>query len=161
AFLLPDHHRLRPTAVLNTLAPIFGWRTSMDIKVDTTSPEKLRAGVLVLGVFADGQLPAPARAVDEAAKGKLSDVIGRGDLGAAAGASVLLHDVPGSAAERVLLVSLGKRDALGDRAFRDALGSAAKTLAGGAATDAGVALGSLELPSRTLAWRAEQAARVL
>src|SRR5262249_14711827 len=32
----------------------FGWRTSMDIKVDTTSPEKLRTGVLVLGVFADG-----------------------------------------------------------------------------------------------------------
>src|SRR5215475_7459062 len=133
----------------------------MDIKVDTTSPEKLRTGVLVLGVFADGQLPAPARVVDEAAKGKLSAVIGRGDLDAAAGDSLLLHDVPGTAAERVLLVSLGKRNALGDRAFRDALGSAAKTLAGGVARDAGVALGSLELPSRTPAWRAEQAARLL
>src|SRR5215831_9900769 len=133
----------------------------MDIKVDTTSPEKLRTGVLVLGVFADGQLPAPARVVDEAAKGKLSAVIGRGDLDAAAGDSLLLHDVPGTAAERVLLVSLGKRNALGDRAFRDALGSAAKTLAGGVAREAGVALGSLELPSRTPAWRAEQAARLL
>jgi len=133
----------------------------MDIKVDTTSPEKLRTGVLVLGVFADGQLPAPARVVDEAAKGKLSSVIGRGDLDAAAGDSLLLHDVPGTAAERVLLVSLGKRNALGDRAFRDALGSAAKTLAGGVAREAGVALGSLELPSRTPAWRAEQAARLL
>src|SRR5262245_885109 len=133
----------------------------MDIKVDTTSPEKLRTGVLVLGVFADGQLPAPARVVDEAAKGKLSAVIGRGDLDAAAGDSLLLHDVPGTAAERVLLVSLGKRNALGDRTFRDALGSAAKTLAGGVAREAGVALGSLELPSRTPAWRAEQAARLL
>ena len=133
----------------------------MDIRVDTTSPEKVRTGVLVLGVFADGQLPAPTRVVDEAAKGKLSAVIGRGDLDAAAGASLLLHDVSGVAAERVLLVSLGRRDALGDRAFRDALDSAAKTLGGGAARDAGVALGSLELPSRTLAWRAEQAARLL
>ena len=133
----------------------------MDISVDTTSPEKLRTGVLVLGVFADGQLPAPARVVDGAANGKLSAVIGRGDLGAAAGASLLLHDVPGTSAERILLVSLGKRDAPGDRAFRDALGSAARTLAGGAARDAGVAFGSLELPSRTSVWRAEQTARLL
>jgi leucyl aminopeptidase len=132
----------------------------MDITVDTTSPEKLRTGVLVLGVL-DGQLPSPARTVDEAAKGKLSAVIARGDLDATAGASLLLHDVPGTAAERVLLVSLGKREALGDRAFRDAVGSVAKTLAGGAARDAGVALGSLELPSRTVGWRAEQTARLL
>src|SRR5215472_11411159 len=143
------------------LEPIFWLEDIMDIRVDTTSPEKLRTGILVLGIFADGQLPAPARVVDEAANGKLSAVIGRGDLGAAAGASLLLHDVPGTAAERILLVSLGQRDALGDRAFRDALDSAAKTLGGGAARDAGVVLGSLELPSRTLAWRAEQAARLL
>jgi len=121
----------------------------MDITVDTTPPEKFRTGVLVLGALADGQLPPAAWAVDEAAKGKLSTVIARGDLDAAAGASVLLHDVPGTAAERVLRVSLGKRDALGDRAFRDALGSVARTLAGGAAGDAAVALGSLELPGRT------------
>src|SRR5262249_57657072 len=82
-------------------------------------------------------------------------------LAAASGPLLLRHAVPGTASERILLVSLGKRDALSDRAFRAALGSAAKTLAGGAASDAGVALGSLELPSRTPAWRAEQAARLL
>jgi leucyl aminopeptidase len=133
----------------------------MDITVETTSPEKARTGVLVVGAFADGVLPPPARAIDEASKGKLSVLIARGDLDEKAGASLLLHDLPGTAAERVLLLSLGKRDAFSDRAFHDALGSAAKSLAGGAAREAAVALAGLDLPGRSLAWRAEQASRLL
>jgi len=133
----------------------------MDITLDATSPEKLRTGVLVVGAFADGPLPPAARMIDEASKGRLTAVIARGDLDEGAGASVLLHDLPGTAAERVLLVSLGKRDALGDRAFRDGLASAAKTLAGGVAREAAVALPDLDLPGRSLAWRVEQASRLL
>ncbi len=133
----------------------------MDITLDTTSPEKIRTGVLVVGAFADGSLPPLARAIDEASKGKLSAVIARGDLDDGAGSSLLVHDLPGTAAERVLLVSLGKRDALGDRAFRDALGGAAKVLGGGVAREAAVVLSDLEVPGRSLAWRAEQASRLL
>src|SRR5262249_13531944 len=123
-------------------------RTLMDITLETASPEKLRTGVLVVGAFADRPLHIPTRTIDEAAKGKLSALITRGDLEAKAGASLLLHDLPGTAAERVLLVSLGTRQEFGDQAFRDALGSAAKALAGGAAKDAAVTLTDLELPGR-------------
>src|SRR5262245_47512309 len=111
----------------------------MDIALETTSPDKLRTGVLVVGAFADGTLPSSARAIDEASKGKLSAVIKRGDLDAKAGSSLLLHDLPGVAAERVLLVSLGKRDEAGDKEFRAALGSAARALAGGPAREAALA----------------------
>jgi leucyl aminopeptidase len=133
----------------------------MDITLQTVSPEKLRTGVLVVGAFADGPLPPPTRTVDEAAKGKLSALIARGDLEAQAGASLLLHDLPGVSAERVLLVSLGTRQEFGDQAFRDALGSAARALAGGAAKDAAVTLTELDVPGRALAWRLEQASRLL
>jgi leucyl aminopeptidase len=133
----------------------------MDITLQTVSPEKLRTGVLVVGAFADGPLPPPTRTVDEVSKGKLATLIERGDLEAKAGASLLLHDLPGVSAERVLLVSLGTRQEFGDKAFRDALGSAARTLAGGAAKDAAVALADLELPGRSLAWRLQQASRLL
>jgi len=133
----------------------------MEVTVESASPEKLRTDVLVVGAFADGTLPAPARAVDEASKGKLSAVIKRGDLDAKAGATLLLHDVPGTVAERVLLVSLGTRVDLGDRAFRDAVAGAARVLAGGVAKDAAVTLADLELPRRSLAWRLEQASRLL
>src|SRR5215471_13481586 len=132
----------------------------MDITVEATSPEKVRTGALVLGVVADGPLASAARAVDGAANGKLSAIIARGDLEGTAGASLLLHDVAGTAAERILLVSLGKRDALGDRSFRDAVASAARMVGGSAATDAVMALGTFDVPGRSLAWRAEQASRI-
>src|SRR5215472_3057461 len=135
--------------------------TAMDITLETASLDKLRAGVLVVGAFADGTLPPSARAVDEASKGKLSAVIKRGDLDAKAGSSLLLHDLPGIAAERVLTVSLGKRDDAGDKTFRDAVGSAARTLASGPAREAAVAIADFELPGRSLAWRVEQASRLL
>jgi leucyl aminopeptidase len=133
----------------------------MDITLEIAAPEKLRTGMLVVGAFADGPLPPSTRTLDEAAQGRLSALITRGDLGARAGASLLLHDLPGTAAERVLLVSLGTHQDFGDQAFRDALGSAARTLAGGAAKDAAVALTDLAWPGRSLAWRLEQASRLL
>ena len=129
----------------------------MDITLQTVSPEKPRTGVLVVCAFADGPLPPLTRTVDEVSKGKLAMLIKRGDLEAKAGASLLLHDLPGVSAERVLLVSLGTRQEFGDKAFRDALGSAARTLAGGAAKDAAVTLTDLDWPGRSLAWRLAQA----
>src|SRR5262252_1165083 len=133
----------------------------MDITLETTSPDRLRTGVLVVGAFADNTLPPSARAIDEASKGKLSAVIKRGDLDAKAGSALLLHDLPGIAAERVLMVSLGKRDDAGDKTFRDAVGSAARALASGPAREAAVAIADLELPGRSLAWRVQQASRLL
>src|SRR5262252_6675562 len=133
----------------------------MDITLETASPEKLRTGVLVVGAFADGPLPPSTQTIDEVSNGKLSALMKRGDLEAKAGASLLLYDLPGAAAERVLLVSLGAHNQFGDKAFRDALGSVAKTLAGGVAKDAAVALAALELPGRSLAWRLEQASCLL
>src|SRR5262249_60718838 len=108
----------------------------MDITLETTSLDKLRAGVLVVGAFADGTLPPSARAIDQASKGKLSAVIKRGDLDATAGSTLLLHDLPGVAAERVLTVSLGKRDDACDKTFRDVVGSVARALASGPAREA-------------------------
>jgi leucyl aminopeptidase len=133
----------------------------MEITLMTGSPEKLRANVVVVGAFADGTLAPPARAIDKASQGKLSAVVARGDLGEEAGALLLLHDLPGTAAERVLLVSFGMRAELGDKAFRDAVGRAGKALAGGAAQDAAVTLADVELPGRSLAWRLQQATRLL
>src|SRR4029453_5053589 len=110
--------------------------------------------------FGDAALPAPAQKIDKASRGRLSSVIKRGDLDATAGASLLLHDLPGIAARGGVLVSLGGREAFGDKAFRDALAGAARALAGGAAKDAVLAIAA-EVPGRSLAWRLRQASRML
>ena len=111
----------------------------MEIIIETSPPEKLRTGVVVVGAFAGGALSPAARALDEASSGRLSTVIRRGDLDDwRAGSSLLVHDVPGIAAERVLVIGLGKREELGDKTFRDAVGGAARALADGAAEHAAV-----------------------
>jgi leucyl aminopeptidase len=131
------------------------------LAVKSASPEKIRSGVVVVGAFADGTLCPPARAIDRASRRRLSAVIKRGDLDARAGASLLLHDVPGVAAQRVLLVSLGAASAFGDRAYRDALAGVVKALGGLGTNDAAVTLADVDLPGRSLAWRLQQAARIL
>ena len=133
----------------------------MEFTIKTGSPAKLKTGLLVLGAFAGGKLPALTAAADGAAEGRIAALIKRGDLDDKAGSTLLLPDLPGVQAERVLLVSLGKEDELGDKAFRDALGAAAKALAATPAKDAVVALADVELDKRALPWRLQQAARIL
>ena len=133
----------------------------MEFTIKTGSPAKSKAGLLVVGAFVDADLPAATAAIDELASGLISRLLKRGDLEEKAGSSVLLHELPGVQAERVLLVSLGKQEAFGDKPFRDALGAAAKVLAAAPARDASVALADLPLDGRPLAWRLQQAARIL
>ena len=133
----------------------------MDLTLSNAAPVSVKTGVLAVGAFADGLLTPSAQAVDEASGGRLAAALKRGDLEEKAGSTLLLPDLPGVAAERVLLVSLGKRADLGDKAFREAVSGAAKALAGGVARSAAVALVDLDVPNRTDAWRVQQAARLL
>ncbi len=133
----------------------------MEFTIKTGSPAKLKTGLLVLGAFAGGRLPALTAAADGTAEGRIASLIKRGDLEEKAGATLLLPELVGVHAERVLLVSLGKEDDFGDKAYRDALGAAAKALAATPAKDAVIALADVELDKRELPWRLQQAARIL
>ncbi len=133
----------------------------MEISLAKVAPATLKTGTLVVGAYADGSLLPAAQAVDQAAGGALSAALKRGDLDEKAGATLVFPALGGVGAERVLLVSLGQRAALGDRPFRDAVAAVAKVLAGGVAKDAAVALVDVDLPNRTPAWRVRTAARLL
>ena len=133
----------------------------MEFTIKTAGPEKVRTGVLVVGTFADGKLTASAQAVDKASKGKLSQLIKRGDLDDKSGAMVMLHDLPGTSAERVLLVSLGKTDDFSDKAYRDALTSVAKTLSKVPCKDAALTLAENTPGQRSLTWGLQQATRLI
>ena len=133
----------------------------MEFTIKTASPEKFRTAMLVAGAWADGTLPPASASLDQASGGRISALLKRGDLEEKTGSTLLLTELPGVAAERVLLVSLGKADEFGDKAFRDALAAAAKALAGGVARDAGVLLADIACGKRTPAWRLQQATRML
>jgi leucyl aminopeptidase len=133
----------------------------MEISLSDAAPATLKTGLLVVGSFADGLLTPAAQLVDEAVGGMLAAALKRGDLGDKAGSILLFPTPAGAAAERVLLVSVGKRADIGDKAFQQALTATAKALADGAAKDAVVTLANIDLSDRSLAWRVQQAARLL
>ncbi|MFN7888061.1 MAG: M17 family peptidase N-terminal domain-containing protein, partial [Betaproteobacteria bacterium] len=133
----------------------------MNITLSTTPAATTKTGTLVLGAFADGTFPGTTQAIDDASGGKLATIVKRGDLDAKTGSTLLIPDLPGVAAERVLLVALGKRAELDEKAYRTALAAAGKALASGVAESAAVTLAELDVPNRDAAWRLRTAARLL
>ena len=125
--------------------------------IKTTPPEKSETGILALCVFVDTPLPPAGQFLNKA--GKLSRLLSSGELDGKAGATLLLHGLEGVAAERVLLVSLGKSDSFGDKPWRDALTAVGKALASTPAKDGTLILEELTLPpGRDLTWALRQAA---
>jgi leucyl aminopeptidase len=108
----------------------------VEIKIKTGPAAKAKTSCLVLGVFAKQKLGGDAEAIDKAADGTISKLLKGGDLDGETGSSLLLYDLPGIAAERVLLVGLGKRKELGRTAFDKALDTAFKRLGETRAADA-------------------------
>jgi len=133
----------------------------MDIAITSGSPAKIKTGILAIPIFSDGALTGAAKAIDDATKGRIAAKLKRGDLEEKAGATLMLQDLPGVAAERVLLVSLGKRADFSDRSVRDALVSGGKVLAASNAGDAVVCMADGELAGRSMASRVQLAARIL
>jgi len=130
-------------------------------QVASAAPATYGCDVLVVAAFADGTLPPAAKAIDTASAGKIAAVITRGDLGRKAGSALMLYDLPGVTAPRVLLISLGPRDTFDERAYRQALGGAAGVLADGRSADAAVTLSEIDVRDRSLAWRLQHATRLL
>ncbi|MBU1775454.1 MAG: leucyl aminopeptidase [Gammaproteobacteria bacterium] len=100
------------------------------------SPEKLKSGCVVVGVFDGGKLSKAAQVLDKTAKHALSDVIARGDMSGKSASTLLLHKIPGVLAERVLLVGLGKPAELDNRSSVDILRATFKALHATSAKDA-------------------------
>jgi leucyl aminopeptidase len=132
----------------------------MEFSIKASSPEKLKTGALVLPVFPDGTLGVQAQALDAASGGQLAQWIAR-DLEDKAGALLALPAVPGVAADRVLVVSLGKRDDFGDKTVRAALAAAGKWLAGSRASTAALCATDLVVGERDLPWTLRCAAQQL
>ena len=133
----------------------------MEFTIKAGSPEKLKNGCVVAGVFAGGELSAAARALDKASAGAISAILARGDLDDKAGATLVLHALPGLATPRVLLVGLGKAAEVSDKTYRDAVTAAARQLTASAAEDAAFCLAEVDVGERSAAWRIAQAAQIL
>jgi leucyl aminopeptidase len=129
----------------------------MEFSIKSGSPEKQRAGCVVVGVFDGRKLSGAAQDIDGASGNFLAEVLKRGDLDPKVGATLLLHSVPKIAAERVLLVSLGREREFNESAYRSAMSGAIKALRNTGTTEAIVCLTDLEMKRHDTSWKVEQA----
>ena len=107
----------------------------LNIFLSNADPVKLKTGCLVVPVANQKKLTGCVAELDAAASGAIREILKQGDLENKPGASVLLQQLPGVAAKRVLLLSCGdsKVDAQG---FGKLSSAAAKALANPAIKDA-------------------------
>ena len=124
----------------------------MEFSTNAAAPEKCKSDCVVVGVFEGRRLTSAAQALDRAAKGRLAAILKRGDLEGRLGSTLLLHDVPGTAAARVLLVGLGKEAEFGAKAYRDAVRAAVKALSEGGAANATLYLAEAPVKERDRDW---------
>ncbi len=127
----------------------------MEFSIKPLSPETAKSGCVVLGVHAQKQLTPAARRVDQRAKGALRAALE--DLPARTGATLLLRGLPGVAAARVLVVSLGEKKEYGEPAYRDAVRGAGVALRELGAKDAAFFLVDEKVGERSIAWNMRHA----
>ncbi|WP_412460647.1 leucyl aminopeptidase [Pseudomonas sp. SC11] len=120
----------------------------MQLVVKTVAAASVKTATLVVPVGEGRQLGAVAKAIDLATEGALAAILKRGDLVGKPGQTLLLHNLPGLKAERVLLVGCGKEEALGDRTWRKLVASVAGALRNLAGTDAVLALDDIAVTNR-------------
>lgn len=120
---------------------------SLDAK---TGAAGIRTGCLVVGVFEEKKLSRVARGLD--GSGVIAAALKAGDISGKPGSTLLLRAVSGVAAERVLLVGLGKDEALTDKNYIAAVQAAARALSGLNCNDALVTLTAENLAKRDAEW---------
>ena len=129
----------------------------MEFTIKSGSPEKQRSACVVVGVFDNRKLSLSAELIDRASNGYIGEIIRRGDMEGKLGATLLLHNVRGTLADRVLLVGLGKERDFRDKEFRQAIRSAVKLLNETGSYEAVVYLTEEKVKRREVAWRVEHA----
>lgn len=129
----------------------------MEFSIKSGSPEKQRTACVVVGVFEPRKLSPAGELIDQISNHTLSDIIRRGDMEGKSGATLMLHNVPNTLCDRVLLVGLGKEREFKDKEYRDAIRAAIKTLNETGSIEASVFLTELPVKRRDTAWKVEQA----
>ncbi len=120
------------------------------------SIDKQRSACIVAAVFEDGSLSPSAEALDKALGGIVRKMVDAGDASGKAGKSLLLP-LGEAGVERLLLIGVGKAEALSERGYRQACQTMMAVLKGAAAGNALCTLSELEVSGRDLAWKATQA----
>jgi len=123
----------------------------MEFSIKTGSTEKQHHNCVIVGVYESHKLSDSAKTIDELSSGYLSNILKRGDMDGKAEKTLMLHDVPGTHSDRVLLVGLGKQEDFTEKQFVKAVRASVKAVSASGTNEAVTYL--VELPVKKLSLR--------
>ena len=129
----------------------------MEFNIKSGSPEKQRVACVIVGVYESRKLTFAADLLDRISNGFISDVIRRGDMEGKLGSTLILHSVPHTLCDRVMLVGLGKERDFRAKEYREAVRSSVRSLTQTSATEAVSYLTELTVKKHDVEWMIEQA----
>ncbi|OWY40183.1 leucyl aminopeptidase [Xenophilus sp. AP218F] len=132
----------------------------MEFNIKSGSPEKQRVACVIVGVYESRKLTFAADLLDRISNGFISDVIRHGDMEGKLGTTLVLHSVPHTLCDRVMLVGLGKEREFRAKEYREAVRASIKALTQTSAVEAVSYLSELTVKKHDVEWMIEQAAVV-
>lgn len=129
----------------------------MEFSVKSGSPEKQRISCVAVGVFESRKLSASAQILDDASEGFISNLIRRGECEGKLGQTLLLHDVPNTLCDRILLIGCGREKHFDIKAFQKANSVVATFLDDRGATEVFSCISELNVKNRDSYWKVSHA----
>ncbi|KJH68388.1 leucyl aminopeptidase [Chromobacterium violaceum] len=129
----------------------------MEFNIKSGSPEKQRVACVIVGVYESRKLTFAADLLDRISNGFISDVIRHGDMEGKLGSTLVLHSVPHTLCDRVMLVGLGKERDFRAKEYREAVRASVKALTQTSASEAVSYLSELTVKKHDVEWMIEQA----
>jgi len=125
----------------------------MKFTIKSEKPASIKTGCVILGVFENRKLSAPAALFDKSTRGLLGKLLQAGDIDGKCEQTLMLHHPQGAGCERVLLVGCGKQGDFDAAVYRKAVAIAAHAVNASGATDAVSYLADLDVSGRDSAWK--------
>ncbi len=132
----------------------------MEFSIKSGCPEKQRTACVVVGVFEHRKQTFSCELMDQISGAYISNILRSGDMDGKLGSTLILHNVPNTLCDRVMLVGLGKEREFKDKAFRQAIASAVKALDATGATEAAIYLTEVPVKRHEMEWKIEQTVTV-
>ena len=121
------------------------------------SPVTESSDCIVVGAFNNKTFNTAGTAIDAASSGRLSALAERGDISGKTGQSILLQDIAGVTAARVLVIGLGDPEKFAVPQYLKAIADAVRALRTGPVKSACITLTDLAVKGRESDWAMRQA----
>ncbi|MBV1883230.1 MAG: leucyl aminopeptidase [Pseudomonadales bacterium] len=130
----------------------------MNFTVKTINTSTLKSACILIPVFEGGRLSASGKVINKSSKGFIARVLKSGDLTGKTGQTLLLHNVPGTLADRILLTGFGEQKEITPSNYKKALISGINALKSTESKDASLCVAEIKVKGQNSSANIKQAA---